>query len=152
MKKPDYKHGRFTILNTDTCQFSYEDYVDYCEQMDETPDTENSIAFWDWCYEETNTNFEADMDNIRFCDKYKVNVTIDGAIGAWDGNHEIEPVICDNVAEAINKCLSGNYDKIVRAYWDNGVIEVSVSHHDGTNCFTIRPTDKRRKLPYLYAV
>ena len=63
MKKTDYKHGKFTILKSeiDTDDFAREDYEAYCEDMDiEAGDDEE---FFDWCAEETQANYEADIRN-----------------------------------------------------------------------------------------
>ena len=174
MEKIDYKHGKFNILTTSTDGFTYEDYKEFCEETDIEIDAEDSDDFRTWCQQETNANFESDMYNIRSCKQYNVYVLVTGKLGLWDGTHEINPVVCNNVAEAIQRCIEGSDD--CNVWYNDGAIEVEASHHDGTNRFTIRPlsakgkdryeraidhgrigeiefTDKdTKRLPYLYAI
>lgn len=151
MEKDRYK-GQHTIVNTDVCQFEYDDYLDYCEDMGDTPDEENSEAYWDWCYEEMGLNFDSDMENIKYCKSYNTKVRLNGSLGLWDGSHKIEEYVFDSVYDAIVKCNSANCDHILRVVWEDGIIKVLVSHHDGTNYFEIHPYDRRKKLPYLYNI
>lgn len=151
MKKSKFK-GEHTILDTDVCQFSYEDYVEYCEEEGLTADDEHSEAFWDWCYEERDVNYDADMENIKYCKEYKSKVRVNGGLGLWDGKHRLDEVICDSVYDAIEKIMDADYDHIVRAKWHDGIIEVTESHHDGTNYFVITPYDRRKKFSYLYGI
>ena len=91
MKKIDYKHGTFTILKSeiDTDDFDREDYEAYCEDNDiEVGDDE---GFFDWCAEETQANYEADMENIESCKEYNVPVVVTGTLGLWWGHPEIKP-------------------------------------------------------------
>lgn len=154
MNNIDYEHGTFTILDTDICQFTYEDYLEYCEDMGLEPMGDNSGDYFNWCREETDCNVESDLENIKYCKQYNVPVVITGKLGLWDGKHEIEPVYMDSVYDAITKCMDGADD--VKADYVDGEIVVYAYHHDGTNFFRINAvdeeTDEVKRLPYLYAI
>lgn len=149
MEKIDYKHGRFNILTTSTDGFKYEEYLDFCEVNDMEPGEKDSKEFNDWCQEESKINFDTDLDNVRTCKQYNVPVVISGTLGLWDGTHEISPVTCNSVHEAIVKCINDMDDCDV--WFNDGAIEVEAKHHDGTNKFMIHPVSGKR-LPYLYAI
>lgn len=165
MKKTDYKHGKFTILKSkiDTDDFSREDYEEWCEMNDIEP-TDDEDDFFDYCAEETEANFEADIDNIEHCKEYNVPVVVTGTLGLWWGHPEIEPERMESVYDAILKCVDkADY---VEVEWNDGEIKVYATHHDGTNCFTINALSKKgitkinapykphdvKRLPYLYAI
>ena len=145
----DYVHGTFVLVDTDPTQFEYESYEEFCEDNDIEPQGEDSDDFYEWCSEEADNNYESDMDNIKCHKEYNVPVTISGKLGLWDGKHEIVPVEMDSVYDAIVKCYSRDIDRLKVTYED-GVIVVYATHHDGTNIFQIKPTNGQR-FNYLYA-
>ena len=165
MKKTDYKHGTFTILSSevDTDAFDREDYETYCE--DNGVEDGGDEGFFDWCAEETQVNYESDMDNIESCDEYNVPVVLTGTLGLWWGRTEIRPERFESVADAIRRCIARDIDE-VHAEYNDGVITVDCYHHDGCNTFTIKALSKKgiakqyaeykehdfRRLPYLYAL
>ena len=173
MKKTNYNKGTFTILTTFDEGFEYADYVDCCECKGINPKGADSPEFFEWCKKEAWDNYEADLDNIKYCKEYKVPVIITGTLGLWDGRHDITAVICPSVYDAIMKICSGDIHDVEAKFID-GRIEVNAYHHDGCNCFTInalsaqgkkkagyeyhntlledaKPRDTKR-LPYLYAI
>jgi len=167
MEKVDYKHGKFVILTTlfEAEDFDYEDYLEWCEMNNVEPKEKDSEEFYEWAKEETMNNYESDMENIKSCKQYKVPVVITGKLGLWDGTHEIMPVTCDNVAVAVEKCVSESED--CNVCFNDGAIEVEAHHHDGVNMFTIRALSAKglkksenavyakqhfKRLPYLYAI
>lgn len=168
MEKIDYKHGKFTILTNDvsTCEFNREDYIDFCEDNGIETGVGDYFeeGFLDWCADETQANYEADMDNIKHCKEYNVPVLVEGTLGLWWGMPSIEPEKFECVADAIEKCIGDcNY---VEVEYNDGVLNVYATHHDGTNCFTIKALSKKgiakqyaeykkhdfKRLPYLYAL
>lgn len=168
MKKVDYKHGKFIILKSgiDTDDFSREDYIEYCEDNDLEVGVGDYFeeGFFDWCAEETQANYEADMCNIRCCKQYQVPVAVTGTLGLWWGHPEIEPRRFESVYDALMECITGGND--VYAEFNDGAILVDVYHHDGCNSFTIRALSQKgqkkatedykehdfKRLPYLYAI
>lgn len=178
MEKVDYKHGKFNILTTIVNDegFDYADYVDWCKVNHRKPCGEDSGDFQCWKEDETQTNYEDDMDNIKTCKQYNIPVLITGTVGRWNGNFEILPVHKDSVADAIKRCI-GSDDLDVEVFFDDGKIEFYGHHHDATNHFTIRALSKKgydkvtramdsmrdlhledytdkdfKRLPYLYAI
>ena len=172
MKKTNFNKGTFTILTTDDSGFTYEDYLAFCEDNDIKPGKKDSDLFYEWCRDEANANYDADLDNIKCCKQYQVPVIITGSCGLWDGRHTIVPVIEQSVYNAIQRCFGDSINDI-NVQFSDGSILVDAYHHDGCNSFTIRalsakgqkkyhwlgecydyndnPSDTKR-LPYLYAI
>lgn len=166
MEKPDYKHGKFTILESEvsTNGFDYEDYIDFCKENGIEPG--NDSDFFNWCAEETQANYEADMDNIKTCEQYNVPVLVTGSLGLWFGRPSIRPEKYDSVADAIIDCMNRSDCYDVHAEFNDGVILLDCYHHDGCNSFTIRALSEKgkrkqwaaykdhdfKRLPYLYAI
>ena len=166
MEKPDYKHGKFTILESEvsTNGFDYEDYIDFCKENGIEPG--NDSDFFNWCAEETQANYEADMDNIKTCEQYNVPVLVTGSLGLWFGRPSIRPEKYDSVADAIIDCMNRSDCYDVHAEFNDGVILLDCYHHDGCNTFTIRALSEKgkrkqwaaykdhdfKRLPYLYAI
>lgn len=166
MEKPDYKHGKFTILESEvsTDGFDRRDYEEWCEDNGIEPGDDSD--FFNWCAEETQTNYEADMDNIEYCKEYNVPVFVTGQLGLWWGRPTVSLGKYDSVADAIRDCMerSDSYDVLVE--YNDGVITVDCYHHDGCNSFTIKALSKKgiakqfadykehdfKRLPYLYAI
>ena len=167
MKKTDYKHGKFTLLKSeiDTDDFSREDYEEWCEVNDFEP-TDDEDDFFDYCAEETQANYEADMDNIEHCKEYNVPVVVTGTLGLWWGHPEIKPERYESVADAIYYCMTRSDCHDVLVEYNDGVITVDCYHHDGCNSFIIKALSKKgvakqfaeykeydfKRLPYLYAI
>lgn len=170
MKKTDYKRGKFTILSTeiDTDAFDLEDFEAWREDMGMEPLDEEEMdeAFYDWCAEETQANYEADMDNIESCSEYNVPVVVTGTLGLWWGHPEIKPERFESVADAIHDCMKRSDCNDVIVEYSDGVITMNCYHHDGCNYFTIKALSKKgvakqyaeykehdfKRLPYLYAI
>lgn len=166
MEKIDYKHGTFTILKSeiDTDDFAREDYEEWCEDMDIEPGDDSD--FFDWCAEETQHNYEADMSNIEHCKEYNVPVVVTGTLELWWGHPFIKAKRYESVADAIIGCMNGSDCHDVLVEYNDGVITVDCYHHDGCNCFTIKALSKKgiakqyadykehdfKRLPYLYAI
>ena len=164
MEMIDYKHGKFTILanDVDVSEYDIEDYYDWCDAngIKRGDDTD----FYYWCEDETQANYENDMWEIKHCKEYNVPVLVEGTLGLWWGRPSIQPERFECVADAIQKCISDcDY---VEVEYNDGVLNVYTTHHDGTNCFTIKALSKKgiakqyaeykkhdfKRLPYLYAL
>lgn len=141
-KKINYNKGRFNILTTLVDGFEYSDYVEHCEANGIVPQGKESNDYFRWCEDETEINFEADLDNIEGHTAYNVPVILTGFVGRWDGQHEICPVSFNSVADAIKACF-GNDILDIEVFFDDGKLEVSAHHHDNTNKFTIRALSKK---------
>jgi len=168
MEKVDYKHGTFIIATTDAGQFTYEDYLEWCEDMGVEPGDETSDEYYEWCEDEAQNNLECDMDNIQTCKQYQVPVVITGELGLWDGKHTILPERKDSVYDAVQRCIGRDTNE-AEVKWEDGAVVVYAYHHDGCNIFTIRALSKKgqasnayrdedykpehfKRLPYLYTI
>lgn len=139
-----------TCVLCDTLDFpSYSDYVEWCEGCaDCEPQGENSEDFWNWSNETRQMDFDGLLANVSYSDESKVPCIITGQLGLWNGRPTIHPVLCDNVHDAIMRCL-GSCDDI-KVVLENGALSVYAYHHDGTNHFTIHKLSESGK-ERLYA-
>jgi hypothetical protein len=138
------------MLYSDNC-YTYEDFKMYLNEYKDE----------DWCdWEDTDEDFyrweslqlEQDLDdllcNLKYTKANEQECLIVGTLGLWDGRKEIIPTHCENLRDAILKCISG--DCIVKKIERVGnTIEVDIAHHDGCNCFSIVIlSDKGRERYY----
>ena len=156
-EKIDYKHGKFVILTNIVDDDEFDQ-----EEMDEL--NMNSVEYSAYCAERAAENFECDLYNIKTHKPWAVPVVVTGTLGLWWGHPEIKPERIESVYEAIQKCIGSDGD-YVKVEFNDGKLDVQVSHHDGTNCFTIRALSKKgvqkkngeyvardfKRLNYLYA-
>jgi hypothetical protein len=103
----------------------------------------------DWCkwsadddyYEWESEQLSFDLDdlfcNLKYAEINKQKCMVIGTLGLWFGNREIIPEYCENVCDALRKCID-NSDVIFIERIGN-TIEVKTGHHDGTNRFVIIP-------------
>jgi hypothetical protein len=108
---------------------------------DITPTGENSIEFYKWCDDETQTNIECDFDNLKWSKIANADFVLTGSIGRWNGTFDIQPMHYTSLTKAI-KAAIGKCDYYDVRYID-GVIDICASHHDGTNLFTLRLLSKK---------
>lgn len=139
MKKA-YKH--FLIDTYCEGGYTYNDYVEYCQEHDETPAEEGSDKYWNWINDMLKEDWDCLLSNIAYS-KNNGRVLIYGTFGRWDGKHAICPVVCDTLVDALKKCASG-YDA-VQAWECDGNVEFHGLHHDGTDIFYMRPLNSRAK-------
>jgi hypothetical protein len=128
------------LLSTDTDQYTYEDYKEWCDECDvDCIYEEGSTEFYDWVHEQIDEDIRCDKINMRDSKYAERNFIITGTLGLWNGHPDIQPVFCHGLCEAIDKCISGNdiwdYDVFIND--DEDFITVHAKHHDGTNVFEI---------------
>lgn len=141
------------LMMTTRGEYDYTEYVGDCEENGEDPAPENSTAFYEWCAEQDNINLECDRDNLECSPMNKGKFFVSGVLGLWNGRPEVHAEeIFDSLLSAIDRCIS---DSIIdyEVEFNNGVVEVSAHHHDGTNCFTIQALTEEgvtgvEELPY----
>lgn len=118
--------------------FTYEDYLDYCEEMDMTPAPEDSDEYHNYVAQNRQDNYECDRDNCRCAGELKDrHFLITGTLGLWWGHPEIKPEIYDDFDSAIDRLIGGSDALDVDAHYDTECIYVNAHHHDGTNCFKV---------------
>lgn len=143
------KDKEITWLDT-YCEggYSYEDFVEYCKEQNwdmredelKIPE-EGSAQYWEWINEQIAEDVACFFDNLKSSDCDKVPVVISGHLGLWWGRPVIDNEACVSLSEAIRKCW-GSCDA-VEVTSHGGVVVVRAMHHDGTNCFEIRPLTER---------
>jgi hypothetical protein len=119
---------------------SDEIWKDYCRDNDVDEDTPID---WDYIYDMRDWEWEDTLDTL--ISKFRDNsVILSGHLGLWNGRPQIANYYFYDIKEAIDKCLSsGDYWKVT---YDNWGIHILVTHHDGTNCFTISPIKRYTDL------
>lgn len=134
---------KITYLDTyNNDGLTYEDYKEWCKEMEREPCEEDSGDYYAWLRDEVDINIECFFSNLRYAKGVAQNrCVVSGRLGLWHGRPTIEPVMCEDLEEAIRKCW-GRCDD-VEVVLENGVIYVNAMHHDGTNCFEIRPLTAR---------
>lgn len=83
---------------------------------------------------------EQDLDclfmNLKYSKPIKNRVcAIVGSVGTWRGRFEIEPTFCNNIVDAMYKCMNGCELRSIERIGNR--IDISVYHHDGSNSFSI---------------
>ena len=127
--------------------YSYDEYVDWCHDMEIEPAEEQSEEYWRWIAQQIEDDVECFFENLKYANDVNGECVVSGTLGLWDGRHEIEPKEFDTLEKAIKACWS-NADYVTITGKD-GVIYVEAMHHDGTNRFEIRKKDGEYPK-YLY--
>lgn len=123
-------------LNTDICEYyDNEEYLkDYCECTEQKFPT-NDDERWDLAAHIRDMDLEDFWHNLKYS-KFNTYCIITGQLGLWDGRHEIRPVFCTSLEDALHKCFNNMDD--AQCYVEDGVIHAVGLHHDGSNHFEIR--------------
>ena len=136
MKKQLVKTTLFDSLSYYT-NFSYDEYVDMCEECNWDCHEEDSEGYWEDLATLTEQDWDTFKDNMAYSKFKGQKCMIIGSLGLWHGNHTIVPVLCNDIMEAIERCLDCSSQIECEIILENGHVEVRVHHHDGTNCFEI---------------
>jgi len=126
--------------------YSYQDYLEWCEDYDLEPHAEDSDEYWHWIHMQIEDDIESFFENLGYSECNGPCV-VSGHLGLWWGHPEIEPREFLSLTKAIKTCWDGCND--IRITGEDGVIYVEVLHHDGTNRFEIRP-ESGEYPQYLY--
>lgn len=133
------------VLCDTTSTPSYDSYVEYCKEcLGCEPSDENSEEYWDYVNEMNESEYVSMRENMAYSKQCQCPVIITGKLGLWDGKHEIYPVRCDTLYDAISEC-SKNADSVKVEYQD-GVVRVHSYHHDGCNSYQIHKISKRGEI------
>ena len=118
----------------------YEIYKENCLENEDKCYGRESEQFYNWVWEMVNIKWEDFNLNLK-CDKNNnTECVVIGSLGLWWGRKDVQANF-STLSEAIDKCI-GNSEYII-IYQNNGVIELKVIHHDGTNNFEIHKLNKK---------
>ena len=117
--------------------FPYDEYVDMCEECGWTCHEEGSNGYWEDMARLTEDDWDCFKDNMAYSKFKGQKCMITGSLGLWHGNPTIVPVLCDDIMQAIEKCLDNNFAYECEIVLNEGHLDVNIHHHDGTNCFEI---------------
>lgn len=133
-----------TVVYLDTyCEggYSYKDYMEYCTENNIEPQKENSNAYWEWISDSIARDVEDFLDNVKYSRSLREPVVVSGTLGLWTGQHDIANQEFSTLEEALKACWQSADD--VKITLKDGVLHFEAMHHDGTNCFEIRPLTER---------
>jgi len=125
-------------------EFSYSDYVEYCDGNGIEPEAEDSSAFHAWCEDQAAIDFQEDLDQLMASPYVQRPILITGTIGCWDGRLHIVPEIEDSFEKAYRRCLDGSDDVTLR--YNRRGIHMEGTHHDGMNIFMMYLVSDRDAL------
>ena len=124
---------------------SYDSYVEYCKDCLECePSGENSEGYWNYVSHMNEMEYDSMRENMTYSEQCQCPVIITGELGLWNGKHEIYPMHCNTLYDAILRC-SRNADSVKVEYQD-GAVRVYSYHHDGCNVFMIHKLSKRGEI------
>ena len=137
------KKESYVLVTTDSTQFKYADYLEYCEVNDIEPEPDGSAGYYDWCADEAGNNYDCDMNNLMYSKLKDRTFVIEGKLGLWWGRPTIKPVVIKGIIPAIERCFGRDINDIeVELNTKDGFIHIQSHHHDGTNCFTLKMLNK----------
>ena len=142
MEKKETTYPKVTLCDT-TYIPGYEEYKEICEENNIEPQAENSNDYWDYVSERRSLEYENFISNMEYSAQAEQPCLLTSSCGLWNGIREIMPYKFSNVLSAIMKAY-GSCDDIIVSQED-GVIKVESLHHDGRNCFEIRPLTEHGK-------
>lgn len=123
------------LFNTHDYSFSF--WEEHCKEEGIEYD-EDKI---DWDYISDCLSMDWDYIKEVLSNVYDgMEIIISGELGLWNGRPRIDNVLCDNIENALSKCLNKMDDFVVS--YDNWGVYVRAMHHDGTNSFTLSPIKK----------
>lgn len=125
------------VLYDSQADWEYEEYLDYCEEMGIEPAEEDSAEYYEFMSRQHEDDWDCFKDNMAYSKFKGQPCMITGSLGLWNGNPTIVPVLCDDIMEAIEKCLNNRFSFECDITLNDGHIDVNIHHHDGTNCFEI---------------
>jgi hypothetical protein len=137
------KKETYTLVTTDSTQFKYADYLEYCEDNGIEPEPDGSSEYYDWCADEAEKNYDCDMDNLMYSKLKDKTFLIEGNLGLWWGRPTIKPVVINGIIPSIKRCFGRDINNIeVELNTKDGFIHIQSHHHDGTNFYTLKMLNK----------
>lgn len=129
----------YTIYDNHNINYTewFEKFKEYCQDndIDATPYDEYSDKFHQWIYDTLSMEWDDMLLNLKYDKNNNVDCVVTGTLGLWDGRHNIDTKHFPTLEKAIYACIT-NCEYIVITE-EEGVINVTATHHDGTNYFEI---------------
>ena len=142
MEKNETTYPKVVLCDT-TYIPDYMEYKEYCEANECEPQGEDSQDYWDYVSEIRTMEYDDFILNMENSAQAQQSCLLTGSCGLWDGTHEIMPYTFGDALSAVKKAYGSCDDLIVKQ--EDGVIKVEALHHDGRNCFEIRPLTEHGK-------
>ena len=129
-------NGEAILFDTEA-EFSYSDYLEYCNEEAVAPGRENSPEFYEWENMMRADYYNADRENIRCSKNCKRPVVVTGTIGRWNGKFKYAgSAIYPDLDSALTALIT---DEILdtKATYSTKCVELVARHHDASNVFDI---------------
>ena len=136
MEKKETTYPKATLCDT-TYILEYKEYKENCEANNCEPQAEDSDDYWDYVSERRSLEYEDFISNMEYSAQAELPCLLTGFCGLWYGTREVMPYKFSDAISAVEKAYCYCDDIIVKQ--EDGVIKVEALHHDGRNCFEIRP-------------
>ena len=129
-----------TLYDNNFSLYSYNDYKKYCEDNDLPLCSEDSEQYNNWLNDSLESDYKDFRSTIDNCKITNRNFIIDCYIHLW--NRKIEnSYVVTSLPNTISNCFRG-CDHVTVKLTNEGFINITASHHDGTNFFTIKMLNK----------
>lgn len=140
---------KFTLIESSLTgmdnAYSYENYVEYCHETEQEPDSKDSSGYWDWVHDMSELDYDDFFENLKYSKEEKENghYMITADLGRWNGRRiGYKDKIFNSISEAIKDALSCSDYWDYKIEFDNGVVVVYGYHHDGTDIMYVRKLSK----------
>lgn len=131
------KRINVTYFNNYHIDFDY--YKTYYQETyglnDEEMENVSENEIWNYINDSIDNNFWYFENNLKHSKYNNEYCVITGTLGLWNRSPQIEPYACDEIQQAISKCIGSCDYAIIKQV--NGHLEVTGIHHDGANYFNI---------------
>lgn len=127
------------LYNENDYNEQYYNYVIEYLEMEGLPcdwEKDNEQDFYDWECTQKELDLADLLLNLKFAQPIKDRIcAIVGSVGTWRGRFEIVPTFCNNIVDAVYKCIDGCELRSIERIGNR--LDISVYHHDGSNSFSI---------------
>jgi len=114
------------------------DWLDYCEEEELNPESNET---YESVYDMNSIYFEDECDNCNVDTKH--NLVIFATLGRWDGPYKGYRCIPNNISDAFCSMMdaAANVSGDLELFVEDDELKAIITHHDGTNTYTIREMD-----------
>ena len=144
MKKKQFVLIESSLTGMDNT-YSYENYVEYCNETEQEPSERDSEDYNNWVHDMVDLDFDDFFANLKYSTEEKNggHYMITADLGRWYGRRSgYKDKIYNSISEAIKDALSCSDYWDYKVEFDNGVVVVYGYHHDGTDIMYVRKLSK----------
>lgn len=125
----------YTLVDTYR-EVEYQEYLDFCECNEITPQNEDSNEFLDFQSKQIENDVDDFFANLKYNKELPTAWVVTGTLGLWNGRPEVNVILFKELDDVIRECLKDcDYFRVVKK---GNLLDICSSHHDGTNYFEVR--------------